>query len=82
MPTKATVVSGIVSKYADHLPLYRQARIYSRQDVDPDRSALASRVGKAAYELRPVYDCLLENLRQSSKLFMLSRQIAVQSPAR
>ena len=35
MPTEATVASVIVSKYADHLPLYRQAQIYSRQGVDP-----------------------------------------------
>ena len=81
MPTEATIASVIVSKYADHLPLYRQAQIYSRQGVDLDRSTLASWVGKAAYELKPVYDCLLTNLKQSSKLFMPSRQIAAQSPA-
>ena len=42
MPTEATVASVIVSKYADHLPLYRQAQIYARQGVDLDRSTLAS----------------------------------------
>jgi len=31
MPTEATLAHVIVSKYADHLPLYRQAQIYSRQ---------------------------------------------------
>ena len=30
MPTEATVAHVLVSKYADHLPLYRQAQIYSR----------------------------------------------------
>jgi transposase len=35
----------LVSKYADHLPLYRQAQIYSRQGVDLDRSTLADWVG-------------------------------------
>ena len=35
MPTEATVAHVLVSKYADHLPLYRQAQIYSRQGVDP-----------------------------------------------
>lgn len=94
MPTEATVANVIVSKYADHLPLYRQSQIYARQGVDPlagrgcsyipeklDRSTLASWVGKAAYELRPIYECLLANLKQSTKLFMPSRQIATQSPA-
>jgi len=38
MPTEATIASVIVSKYADHLPLYRQSQIYARQGVDIDRS--------------------------------------------
>ena len=82
MPTEATVASVIVSKYADHLPLYRQAQIYSRQGVDLDRSTLASWVSKAAYELRPVYDCLLKNLKQSSKLFMDETTAPVLDPGR
>ena len=70
-----------VSKYADHLPLYRQAQIYSRQGVDLDRSTLAAWVGKAAYELTPVFNALIADLKRSTKLFMPSRQIALQSPA-
>src|SRR4029079_17470263 len=31
LPTEATVAQVLVSKYADHLPLYRQAQIWSRQ---------------------------------------------------
>lgn len=81
MPTEATVAHVLVSKYADHLPLYRQAQIYSRQGVDLDRSTLADWVGRAAFELRPVYDALLADLKRSTKLFMPSRQIASQSPA-
>ena len=38
MPTEATIASVIVSKYADHLPLYRQSQIYARQGVDIDPS--------------------------------------------
>jgi transposase len=30
LPTEATVAQVLVSKYADHLPLYRQAQIYAR----------------------------------------------------
>ena len=36
MPTEATIASVIVSKYADHLPLYRQSQLYARQGVDID----------------------------------------------
>jgi len=49
MPTEATLAHVLVSKYADHLPLYRQAQIYSRQGIDLDRSTLAAWVGKSAF---------------------------------
>ncbi len=52
IPTEATVAHVLVSKYADHLPLYRQAQIYGRQGVNLDRSTLADWVGKAAFLLR------------------------------
>src|SRR6185436_20416993 len=47
LPTEATVAQVLVSKYADHLPLYRQAQIYARQGIDLDRSTLADWVGHA-----------------------------------
>jgi transposase len=81
MPTEATVAHVLVSKYADHRPLYRQAQIYGHQGIDLDRSTLAGWVGKAAYELRPIFDALITDLKRSTKLFMPSRQIAAQSPA-
>ncbi|ESX43548.1 transposase IS66 [Mesorhizobium sp. LSHC422A00] len=36
LPTEATVALLLVSKYADHLPLYRQAQIYARQGINLD----------------------------------------------
>lgn len=82
MPTEATIASVIVSKYADHLPLYRQSQIYARQGVDIDRSTLAFWVGKAAHELRPVHDALLAHLKTSSKLFMDETPAPVLDPGR
>ena len=82
MPTEATVAHVLVSKYADHLPLYRQAQIYTRQGIDLDRSTLAAWVGKAAFELRPVFDALIANLKRSSKLFMDETRAPVLDPGR
>jgi len=82
MPTEATVAHVIVSKYADHLPLYRQAQICSRQGIDLDRSTLATWVGRAAFELRPVCDALLANLKRSGKLFMDETTAPVLDPGR
>src|SRR5579862_7855036 len=69
LPTEATVAQVLVSKYADHLPLYRQAQIYARQGINLDRSTLADWVGRAAFLLRPVHERLLDRLKASSKLF-------------
>ncbi|WP_245155806.1 IS66 family transposase, partial [Paracoccus ravus] len=80
IPTEATVAHMLVSKYADHLPLYRQAQIYSRQGVDLDRSTLADWVGRAAFELRPVHDALLADLKRSTKLFMDETRAPVLDP--
>lgn len=41
LPTQALVTQVLESKYADHLPLYRQAQICARQGVQLDRSKLA-----------------------------------------
>ncbi|TAY82665.1 IS66 family transposase [Rhizobium leguminosarum] len=80
LPTEATVAHVLVSKYADHLPLYRQAQIMSRQGVDLDRSTLADWVGRAAYELRPVFDALIADLKRSTKLFMDETRAPVLDP--
>lgn len=82
MPTEATLAHVLVSKYADHLPLYRQAQIYGRQGIDLDRSTLAAWVGKSAFELTPVYDALMANLKRSTKLFMDETTAPVLSPGR
>lgn len=82
MPTEAMVAHVIVSKYADHMPLYRQAQIYSRQGIDLDRSTLAAWVGRAAFELKPVYDALLADLKRSTKLFMDETKAPVLDPGR
>ena len=69
LPTEESVAHVLVSKYADHLPLYRQAQIYARQGVALDRSTLADWVGRAAWHLRPVHERLLKHIRSSTKIF-------------
>ena len=82
IPTEATVAQVLVSKYADHLPLYRQAQIYARQGVNLDRSTLADWVGRAAFLLRPVHERLLAILKGSTKLFADETTAPVLDPER
>src|ERR1044071_9259513 len=48
----------VASKYADHLPLYRQAEIYARAGVDLDRSTLADWIGASSQLLEPLVDAV------------------------
>jgi transposase len=82
IPTEATVAQVLVSKYADHLPLYRQAQIYARQGVNLDRSTLADWVGRAAFLLRPIHERLLGVLKTSTKLFADETTAPVLDPGR
>jgi transposase len=82
LPTEATVAQVLVSKYADHLPLYRQAQIYARQGIALDRSTLADWVGHAAFHLRPLHQRLLTVLRARSKLFADETTVPVLDPGR
>jgi transposase len=82
LPTEATVAQVLVSKYADHLPLYRQAQIYARQGIELDRSTLADWVGHAAWHLRPLHERLLVKLRQRPKLFADETTVPVLDPGR
>jgi transposase len=82
LPTDALVAQVLVSKYADHLPLYRQAQIYARQGISLDRSTLADWVGRAAWHLRPVHERLLAQLKTSSRLFADETTAPVLDPGR
>jgi transposase len=82
LPTEAMIAHVIVAKYADHLPLHRQAQIYARQGIQLDRSTLADWTGRAAWLLRPLHDRLLERLKASSKLFADETTAPVLDPGR
>jgi transposase len=82
LPTEGTIAHVLVSKYADHLPLYRQSQMLARSGVTIDRGTLADWVGVAAFHLRPVVDQLAEHLKASTKLFMDETTAPVLDPGR
>lgn len=70
----------LVSKYADHLPLYRQSAIYAREGVELPRSTLAEWVGGAHHLLRPLVAALRRYVLSSAKLHGDDTPIPVLSP--
>jgi transposase len=50
-PGPGLIAHVLVSKYADHLPLYRQSQIYAREGLELERSTLADWAGKATVRI-------------------------------
>jgi transposase len=82
IPTEALVAHVLVARYADHLPLYRQAQMLARQGVALDRSTLAFWVGYAAAEIAPVVCRLKEIVLSSARLFADETVVPVLDPGR
>jgi transposase len=82
LPTEAMVAHVLVSKYAWHLPLYRQSQILNSQGIVIDRATLAFWVGYAAAELAPVVARLREILLGSAKLAVDETPVPVLDPGR
>jgi transposase len=72
----------LVSKYADHLPLYRQSQIYARDGIDLDRSTLADWVGGASALLKPLIDRLGRYVFRAHKLHADDTPVPVLCPGR
>jgi transposase len=82
LPTEAMIAHVLVSKYADHLPLYRQWQILARQGIEIDRSCLAEWAGRGAWALKPIVTRMLEHLKRSDKLFCDETRAPVLDPGR
>jgi len=82
LASPALLAHVLVSKYCDHLPLYRQSQIFSRQGVTLDRSTLANWVGGACWWLEPLQAKLAEHIFASQKLFADDTPLPVLDPGR
>lgn len=60
MPTAGLLAHVMVAKFADHLPLYRQEKIFGRAGLAIPRSTLARWVGQTGVQLQPLVDALRE----------------------
>ena len=72
----------LVSKYCDHLPLYRQAEIYAREGVELERSTLADWVGGTSRLLQPLVEALARHVMAAEKLHADDTPVPVLAPGR
>lgn len=69
LPTAALLAHIAVSKFAWHLPLYRQAQMLAGHGIDLDRSTLVRWIGRAAWWLQPLHALLVSTVMAAPKVF-------------
>jgi len=79
-PGPGLLAHVLVSKYCDHLPLYRQSQIYAREGINLDRSTMADWVGKSTALLEPLADAIGKHVRQGQALFADDTPVKLLSP--
>jgi transposase len=76
----ALLAHVLVSKYADHQPLYRQSGMYAREGVDIERSTLAGWVGASSQLLSPLTDALRHHVLTAQKIHADDTPVPVLAP--
>jgi transposase len=80
IPTAGLLAQVLVAKYSDHLPLYRQERIFGRAGVALPRSTLAQWVGICGVQLQPLVDALKDEVLRHSVLHADETAVAMLKP--
>ena len=81
-PGPGLLAHVLVSKYGDHLPLYRQSTIYARDGLDLDRSTLADWVGRSTALLEPLAAAIGRHALGGEALFADDTPVAMLAPGR
>lgn len=82
IPTAGLLAHTLVSKYGDHLPLYRQERIFARAGLAIPRSALGAWVGVCGVRLQPLVDALHQEILQQGELHADETPVQMLSPGK
>lgn len=72
----------LVSKYQDHLPLYRQEGIFDRHGIDINRSTLCDWIKECSWLLSPVVDQLKKEILSSDKIHTDDTKVPVKVKGR
>jgi len=82
MPSANLLAHVLVSKYADHLPLYRQSGIYARDGMELPRSLLANWVGKCSTLMQPLIGAVERHVLAGSHIHADDTPVPVLDPGR
>jgi len=80
LPTEALIADVLINKYCDHLPLYRQSKIFARQGIEISRATLANWVGRGIAALTPITNRMRVDALARSRLFVDETTVKVLAP--
>lgn len=72
----------LVKKFADHLPLYRQSEMMTREGVYISRQILCQWVLRAGMALKPLYNEMIDQILKSGNIFYDETPIQMLSPGK
>jgi transposase len=82
IPTAGLLAQVLVAKYSDHLPLYRQERIFGRAGLAIPRSTLAEWVGACGLQLQPLVNALRHTLLEHAVLHADETPVSMLAPGK
>ena len=82
IPTTGLLAQVLVAKYGDHLPLYRQERIFARAGLAIPQSTLGAWVGVCGVRLQPLVDALHQELLQQDVLHADETPVQMLAPGK
>jgi len=82
IPTTGLLAQVLVSKYGDHLPLYRQERIFGRAGLAIPQSTLGAWVGVCGVRLQPLVDALHQELLRHEVLHADETPVQMLAPGK
>jgi len=80
LPSPGLLAHVLVSKYCDHLPLYRQSRMYAREGIRLERALLVGWVGKSAALVAPLVEAIERHVLAGGHLHADDTPVAVLRP--
>ncbi len=72
----------LVKKFGDHLPLYRQSEILSREGILITRQVLCQWVVRAGIALKPLYEAMTDKILKSGNVFVDETPIKMLAPGK
>ena len=79
-PGPGLLAHVLTSKYADHLPLYRQSGIYAREAVEISRNIMADWVGRSMELVRPLVDAIGKHVFAGAAIHTDDTPVPVKAP--